>query len=798
MTTTTATASPNTTNTISAPPLNANSTTTSTLSGTSTLSSVPLAAANQETTTISTNLHNPPNISSQQTSTTNSTPSDSANIPSNITLPLTTTNPVTGKIYKNPFVIAYNENAIFNPNDDTAKQFECPPVEPIDGKAQPPYIPTEDKPHRNTNQLQYLLKNVHRPVCKHKHAWPFCPPVDTQKLKLPDYFNVIRKPMDFNTIKKRLENFWYYDAYECIEDFKQTFVNCYTYNKPTEDVVMMAKAVEQLFLDKLEDMPLEEIVLEIPAKTSKAKNKKNNRRITTSNNITGISRDSPASVSMQQNRSNAMNFDYSSNHSQMIDSISPDYSNQSSFPNYNTQDSHPAASTNHNNANNTQIMTNTDNKASLLSKNNPSIYNNSSPSTTTGAAKSKSLFKNLPNSSLPLAIQVASKTPINNHGDVSNHSTSSNMPLDTTSPDAASTNLRSSNNLISQASQNSSNLDPTKLRPSKMSTRRESGRPIKKPQRDLPEPSTSNAVSRPKKGRMTERMRYCQNILKELLHKKHLDVAVHFYEPVDAEALGLADYHEIIKNPMDLDTIKKKMDAREYRKPEQFAADVRLMLHNSFRYNPPEHVVNKCGKKLLEIFEQSWAKIPDTPDDTDSSEASDVPSSDNESDSGGESESEILMNFAKNFQNSLNVLKKMYDDMTKFTEYVKNFAAKRKNRTKRGRSVKHKESKRSSDQQPSSLVMSTNSGADYNLLTNSGADGIGKGKVKAKRSITSKPQQPVKKLKTTNNKHNPKPSTSSNVGQQSVYESEEDEIEIAMSYDEKRRLSLDINKLPGK
>lgn len=35
-----------------------------------------------------------------------------------------------------------------------------------------------------------------------------------------------------------------------------------------------------------------------------------------------------------------------------------------------------------------------------------------------------------------------------------------------------------------------------------------------------------------------------------------------FYKPVDAEALGLHDYYQIIKKPMDLGTVKKKMDNR--------------------------------------------------------------------------------------------------------------------------------------------------------------------------------------------------------------------------------------------
>ena len=91
-------------------------------------------------------------------------------------------------------------------------------------------------------------------------------------------------------------------------------------------------------------------------------------------------------------------------------------------------------------------------------------------------------------------------------------------------------------------------------KPGKMSTRRESGRPIKKPSKDLPD--TAQHVSKPKKGKMTEQMKYCSTILKELFAKKHAGYAWPFYKPVDAELLNLHDYHEIIKHPMDLGTVK--------------------------------------------------------------------------------------------------------------------------------------------------------------------------------------------------------------------------------------------------
>ena len=69
---------------------------------------------------------------------------------------------------------------------------------------------------------------------KHQHGWPFYYPVNTIKLGLPDYFKIIKQPMDLGTVKKRLENNYYWCAQECIDDINLMFNNCYTYNKPGE------------------------------------------------------------------------------------------------------------------------------------------------------------------------------------------------------------------------------------------------------------------------------------------------------------------------------------------------------------------------------------------------------------------------------------------------------------------------------------------------------------------------------------------------------------------------------------
>ena len=82
--------------------------------------------------------------------------------------------------------------------------------------------------------------------------------MDANKLNIPDYHKIIKHPMDFGTIKKRLDNNYYWSAKECIKDFNTVFTNCYVYNKAGEDIVVMAQTLEKLFLTKIASMPKDE------------------------------------------------------------------------------------------------------------------------------------------------------------------------------------------------------------------------------------------------------------------------------------------------------------------------------------------------------------------------------------------------------------------------------------------------------------------------------------------------------------------------------------------------------------
>merc|ERR1711972_1267229 len=48
-----------------------------------------------------------------------------------------------------------------------------------------------------------------------------------------------------------------------------------------------------------------------------------------------------------------------------------------------------------------------------------------------------------------------------------------------------------------------------------------------------------------------------------------------------------------------------------YRSPAEFAIDMRLIFTNCYKYNPPDHDVVAMARKLQDVFEMKYARIPD-------------------------------------------------------------------------------------------------------------------------------------------------------------------------------------------
>lgn len=109
-------------------------------------------------------------------------------------------------------------------------------------------------------------------------------------------------------------------------------------------------------------------------------------------------------------------------------------------------------------------------------------------------------------------------------------------------------------------------------------------------------------------------MKQCEPILKNLMQHKYCWV---FNTPVDVVKLKIPDYYSIIKQPMDLGTVKKKLASCSYSTPLDFASDVRLTFANAMKYNPPGNDVHIMADALRKMFEKRWKPIEDKLVETD-------------------------------------------------------------------------------------------------------------------------------------------------------------------------------------
>ncbi|GFR75033.1 bromodomain adjacent to zinc finger domain protein 1A [Elysia marginata] len=84
---------------------------------------------------------------------------------------------------------------------------------------------------KRANSQQQQLKAAETLVnelIKHEDAWPFLKPVD--KKLVPDYYDVIKRPMDFGTIRNKIHAFSYQHPSQMLNDIKLIFQNCAEYN----------------------------------------------------------------------------------------------------------------------------------------------------------------------------------------------------------------------------------------------------------------------------------------------------------------------------------------------------------------------------------------------------------------------------------------------------------------------------------------------------------------------------------------------------------------------------------------
>ncbi|OWZ15632.1 hypothetical protein PHMEG_00010695 [Phytophthora megakarya] len=101
-------------------------------------------------------------------------------------------------------------------------------------------------------------------------------------------------------------------------------------------------------------------------------------------------------------------------------------------------------------------------------------------------------------------------------------------------------------------------------------------------------------------------MKKCLNVLKGLMANPK---SAPFLAPVDPVALGIPDYFHVIKEPMDLGTVRNNLETGFYDNPTDFADHVRLVFRNAMLYNAAHSQVHIYARKLIDDFEKRFKSL---------------------------------------------------------------------------------------------------------------------------------------------------------------------------------------------
>lgn len=120
-------------------------------------------------------------------------------------------------------------------------------------------LPIPDVPENAQiyDSWEKAAKRLLNTLWKHGNAWIFHEPVDVEKLGIPDYFEIVKQPMDLGTVKQRLQSNYYTTMKQFLDDVQLIFDNCIMYNGESSQVSIMCKNVrdefyrlqESLFID---------------------------------------------------------------------------------------------------------------------------------------------------------------------------------------------------------------------------------------------------------------------------------------------------------------------------------------------------------------------------------------------------------------------------------------------------------------------------------------------------------------------------------------------------------------------
>ncbi|KAI8323666.1 Bromodomain-containing protein [Martensiomyces pterosporus] len=450
-----------------------------------------------------------------------------------------------------------------------------------------------------------LLVRILRKVSKHPSAFPFLRPVDVVLDGCPTYYDVIKHPMDLGTIKQKLDAWKYSSAAELEADVKQMLNNCYTFNPPGTPVHNLGQDVEGVF----------------EAEWSKA----------------GLAAAPSANFTVEAGQPQAVTTD--------AVSLTPAAaaaadSNETVTP-----------------ASKTKVGQRQNKRKSVSEL---SLADAERPESSGDVLKRR---KTSDGSDAPLGTLSAAGgvgggedglvTPVKSTKISRTKSTGKSRAADSSSSSKSSKSSKSGRPVgvkLKMSSKASAPADaaPAQQPGSRSPSAQSSLRALDDPDAILEYLDKTDKLAQTSAVGFDE-LAVCRRVLLRLQAQPS---SLEFMAPVDPVKQGVPTYFDVVKHPMDLGTIRKKLDRGKYHRAMEFRDDVQLVLSNCFLFNTPGTYVYTQGMNLQktfnEVWKRHWGAEPSDPIPTQLPGGGEIPMSEKEA----HTRARAILNKIKNDQNS--------------------------------------------------------------------------------------------------------------------------------------------------
>ena len=113
-----------------------------------------------------------------------------------------------------------------------------------------------------------------------------------------------------------------------------------------------------------------------------------------------------------------------------------------------------------------------------------------------------------------------------------------------------------------------------------------------------------------KKKKLTEYDKsWCSKLINEVWNRT---ISQPFQTPVDPDTDGAPDYFEVIKKPMDLSTMKSKLNKGIYKSLKEVQEDFHLIFQNTRDYNEEDSIYSWMADDLEEWIEKKFKNKSDS------------------------------------------------------------------------------------------------------------------------------------------------------------------------------------------